>query len=198
MRLLIIGAGGHAKVVASAAVEFGWEIAGIVDESGECTELMGLPVLRSTDGIEADGFVVAIGDNKLRAERFAHYLSAGLTPAAVFHPDAIIDASATIGAGTVVFAGVVVNAEANIGENVILNTGCTVDHDCVIGAHAHIGPGASLCGGVRIGEGTLVGVGSCAIPRSSIGSWSIVGAGSAVISDIGDGVVAAGSPARVL
>lgn len=198
MRLLVIGAGGHAKVVASAAVEYGWEIAGIVDETGQRTELMGLSVLSSAEGIDADAFVVAIGDNKLRAERYQHYLSAGLIPATVMHPDAVVDASATVGPGTVVFAGVVVNAQAQVGENAILNTGCTVDHDCRIGAHAHIGPGTNLCGGVSVGEGALIGVGSCAIPQMTIGSWSIVGAGSTVISAIGDRVTAAGSPAREL
>lgn len=198
MRLLIIGAGGHAKVVMSAAVEAGWEIAGIVDETGKRTELMALPVVADASGIEADAFVVAIGFNRVRAERFKHYIAEGLMPAAIIHPRATVDPSARIGAGTVIFGGVVVNADARIGENVILNTGCTVDHDCNIGDHAHVGPGANLCGGVIVGEGTLVGVGSCAIPLTRIGAWATVGAGSAVIDPIGDGVVAAGSPAREL
>ncbi len=198
MRLLVIGAGGHAKVVVSAAVEGGWEIAGIVDESGTRTELMGLPVASDASGIEADAFVVAIGDNRLRAERFDALVAAGWTPGVVFHPRATIDPSAHVGAGTVVFAGVVVNADAEIGCDVILNTGCTIDHDCVIGAHAHIAPGVNLCGGAIVGEGALMGVGSCAIPLARIGSWATVGAGSTVIGPVDDGVTAAGSPARPL
>jgi sugar O-acyltransferase (sialic acid O-acetyltransferase NeuD family) len=198
MRLLVIGAGGHAKVVVSAAVEAGWEIAGIVDESGSRTELMALPVVPDASGIDADAFVIAIGDNRLRAERFAHYQASGMPAAAVLHPRATIDPSATIGPGTVAFAGVVVNAEANIGENVILNTGCTVDHDCAIGAHAHVSPGVNLCGGVTVGEGTLVGVGACAVPLARVGAWAIVGAGSTVIEPVADGVTAVGSPARAL
>ncbi len=198
MRLLVIGAGGHAKVVVSAAIEAGWDIAGIVDESGRRTELMGLPVTSDAASVEADAFVVAIGDNRVRAERFAHYHSLGMTAAAILHPRATLDPSARIGAGTVAFAGAVVNADAEIGENVILNTGCTIDHDCVIGSHTHIAPGVNLSGGVTVGEGALLGVGSCAIPLASVGAWAVVGAGSTVIDPVGDGVTAAGSPAREL
>lgn len=198
MRLLIIGAGGHAKVVASTAVEAGWEIAGIVDESGERTELMGLDVVADAAGIEADAFVVAIGNNRARAERFEHYSATGMLAAAIIHPRAIVDASAELGAGTVIFAGAVINAEAHIGANVIVNTGCTIDHDCVIGAHAHIGPGVNLCGATTVGEGALIGVGSCAVPGASIGAWATVGAGSTVIQTVADGVTAAGAPARTL
>jgi len=198
MRLLVIGAGGHAKVVISAAIEAGWDIAGIVDESGQRTELMGMPVTSDASQVEADAFVVAIGDNRVRAERYAHYLAQGLIAAAVLHPRATLDPSARIGAGTVAFAGAVVNADAEIGDNVILNTGCTVDHDCVIGAHSHIAPGVNLSGAGTVGDGALMGVGSCAIPLARIGAWAVVGAGSTVIDPVGDGVTAAGSPARKL
>ncbi|MRR52631.1 MAG: acetyltransferase [Rhodocyclaceae bacterium] len=198
MRVLIIGAGGHAKVVIDALEQAGHTIAGVVDEKAATSVLGGYPVFAGPALPDADGFIVAIGDNAARRDRFEHYGSLLLTPATVVHPAAVIADSATIGPGSVVFAGAIVNSDAVIGENVILNTGCTIDHDCSVEAHAHIGPGANLCGNVMVGEGALVGVGACAIPGAKIGSWSVVGAGSVVVDRVKSGVTAVGAPARQL
>lgn len=198
MRLLVIGAGGHAKVVIDAALDAGFEIAGVVGEPGGRSEVLGLPVSHSCEGIAADGFIVAIGDNAARSRAFEEHIAAGLTPISVIHPSAVISSRATIGAGTFAAAGAIVNVDAVIGLDAILNTGCTVDHDCVVGDHALIGPTASLCGGCRVGAGTLLGAGASLIPGTSVGDWSVVGAGSAVVTDIADRTVSAGVPARPL
>jgi len=195
VNVLVIGAGGHAKVVIDAIECAGDTVAGVVDECGRTGELCGYSIISPGQIPPADGFVIAIGGNRLRRERFDHYVDAGLVPVAVVHPAAVIGQGVTIGAGSVVFAGVVVNRDAAVGDNAILNTGCTVDHDCIVGAHVHIAPGVNVCGGVRIGEGTLVGVGSAVVPGASIGAWSTIGAGAAVIDDIPDGVTVVGVPA---
>jgi sugar O-acyltransferase (sialic acid O-acetyltransferase NeuD family) len=187
MRILVIGAGGHAKVVIDAIEASGDEVAAVVDEAKAAASLLGHPVLAQAPST-AGSFVVAIGDNAVRKALFEHYRTAGLEPATVVHPSATIASGASIGAGSVVLAGVVVNRDAVVGENAILNTGCTVDHDCSIGDHAHIAPGANLCGGVTVGQGTLVGVGACAIPGATIGAWSTVGAGAAVVGPVADAV----------
>ncbi|MBN1193318.1 MAG: acetyltransferase [Coriobacteriia bacterium] len=197
MRVIVIGAGGHAKVVIDAAVRAGFRIAGVVDESGTPGQVLGHPTVSEVPP-DAEAFVVAIGDNAKRRDRFEHYMSLGLNPVAVVHPDAIIAEDVTVDPGAVIFAGVVVNSSARIGADVILNTGCTVDHDCVIGDHAHVGPGANLCGQVSVGEGALVGVGACATPGARIGAWATVGAGAAVVDPIPDGVTVVGVPAREL
>lgn len=198
MRLLIIGAGGHAKVVLDAAQAAAWEIAGVVDEHETRTEVLGHLVARSADGIAADRFIVAIGDNQARARLFAQHVASGLEPATVIHPSAIIAPSARIGAGTFVAAGAIVNPEASVGENVILNTGCVVEHDVSVGDHALIGPLASLCGESSVGSGVLLGAGVTVKPRARVGEWSTVGAGAAVVSDLPAASVCAGVPARVM
>lgn len=198
MKLLVIGAGGHAKVVIDAAMAAGHVVVAAVGDAGGEREILGVPVLESDAGLTADGFVVAIGDNTARQGQYEALCAAGRTPATIVHPTAVIAPSATLGAGTVAFAGVVVNASARVGANAILNTGCTIDHDCLIGDHAHVGPGANLCGGVMLGEGALMGVGSCAIPGTSVGAWAIVGAGSAVIYDLPGDTTCAGTPAKPL
>ena len=198
MRLLVIGAGGHAKVVIDAARMAGFEIAGVVGEPGGRTELLGIPVIHDAATISADGFIVAIGDNAKRAKVFEEYLSGELAPRTVIHPSAVIADGVEIGDGTVVMAGAIVNVDTVIGRNAIINTGCTIDHDCAIGDHALIGPGASLCGGCRVGNGTLVGVGASMAPLRSVGAWSVVGAGAAVVQDLPDRSVCVGVPARVV
>lgn len=196
MRLLVIGAGGHAKVVLDAARAAMLDVAGVVDPSGACTDLLGMPVSRSADGISADSFIVAVGDNRARARFFDEYSASGMRPASVIHPSAVIAPGVEIGDGTFIAAGVVVNVDARIGSNVILNTSCSVDHDCVVGDHAHVGPTCGLCGGVTVGAGALIGVGCSIIPRRSVGEWAIVGAGSTVIRDVPDSDLQAGVPAR--
>ncbi len=197
-RLLIIGSGGHAKVVTAAAEAAGWSIAGIVDATTDRTELLGHPISASCDTAEADAFIIAVGDNRTRRARFEEWSGCGLAAATVIHPSAIVASTASIGAGTFVSAGVIVNPDARIGDNVILNTGCIVEHDCVVADHAHVGPASSLCGNVSVGSGALLGTGVNAIPGISIGTWSVCGAGAAVVKDIPADCVCAGVPARIV
>lgn len=196
MRLLVVGAGGHAKVVIDAARLAGIEPVGVVDERGGRTDLLGIPVFAAAEDVDADSFLIAVGDNRTRADLFAAHAASGLTPASVIHPSAIIAPDVVIGGGTFVAAGVVVNTATTVGENAILNTSSTVDHDCVIGDHAHVGPTCGLCGGVSIGEGALIGVGCSIIPTRSVGAWTVLGAGSVVIDDIPSSSRFAGVPAR--
>ncbi len=198
MRLLIVGAGGHAKVVIDAAEAAGHEIAAVIGTATDAPELLGHRVVPDAGGVRADGFIIAIGDNRTRAMYFAESEATGLAPASVIHPSAIIGSDVLVGSGTFIAAGVVINTGSRIGPDTILNTGCTVDHDCAIGAHAHIGPQAALCGAVTLGEGVLLGVGSCASPEASVGDWSVVGAGAAVVGELPANAVCVGVPARPL
>ncbi len=198
MRLLVIGAGGHAKVVIDAARAAGLDIAGVVARDPDPATVLGIPVTTSPAGIVADGFIVAIGDNAVRAKTFEALRESGLPAIAVVHPSARLAAGVAVGAGAFIAPGVVVNVDACIGENAILNTGCTVDHDCIVGAHAHVGPGANLCGACSVGEGALVGVGASAVPSSRIGEWAVVGAGAAIVGPVAARAVVGGVPARPL
>lgn len=197
MRLLVVGAGGHAKVVIDAARAAWVEIAAVVAEPVvPGAEILGHEVLSMDANVDADGFIIAIGDNEARADLYARYLAKDLKPISVIHPSAVIADGVLVGEGSFVAAGVVVNVETQIGANAILNTGCVVDHDCKVGDHAHVGPNSNLCGGVSVGTGALVGAGSATTPLRVIGEWATVGAGAAVISDVPAGEVHAGVPAR--
>jgi sugar O-acyltransferase (sialic acid O-acetyltransferase NeuD family) len=198
VKLLVIGAGGHAKVVVDAALQTDIDVVAVVGGASDPKAVLGIGVVDAYDAPPCDAFIVAIGDNAARARLFAEYCARGLTPASVVHPAATISPSAEIARGTFVAAGVIVNPETHIGENCILNTGCTIDHDCDLGPHVHVGPGVNLCGAVSIDEGALIGVGACAAPGTSVGAWSVVGAGAAVVGSLPGRSVCTGVPARVV
>lgn len=200
--LLIVGAGGHAKVVADILISQGITVLGFLDDNLTLRDAhcLGLPILDPIDDYQSHsptGLVMGIGDNATRkavAERLGN--EARPLWRTAIHPSAIVARSARIGEGTVIAAGAVINPDAVIGRHVIINTGATVDHDCDIDDFCHIAPGANLAGGTCVGEGSLIGIGATVIPYHSIGSWAVVGAGAVVVTDIPDNVIAKGIPAR--
>lgn len=206
MRVLIVGAGGHAQVVADVLLRMR-EDGGSVQPVGyldDARELQGrtfldLPVLGGLAhlaGVPHDAVVVAIGDNATRKRLFEALRARDEHFATARHPAAVVAPDAQIGAGAMICAGVIVNPASVIGANVILNTGCTVDHHNRIGDHAHIAPGVHLGGEVTIGEGALVGIGATVMPRCRVGVWSVVGAGACVTESVPDGVTVVGVPAQ--
>lgn len=203
MKLLIIGAGGHAKVVIDVARAAGFEPIAALDPVAVGQICNGVEVLGSdtmAPEIFASGTsmaAIAIGENRLRCRIAEHLQTIGFTFPRLVHPTAVVSGSAKIGVGTIVMSNAVVNADASIGDFVIVNSSAIVEHDCVLGRGAHVAPGTCLGGGVRVGCGALIGIGSVARPRSIIGDFAVVGAGSTIISDIPADCIAMGSPARL-
>ena len=204
-KLVVFGAGGHAKVVIDIIEQQGiHEIAGVLDDDPRHrgNALFGYPVLGTRADLPAllsaqlRHAIVTIGDNASRAAVAAHLAEQGWRFASAIHPKASIGRGVEIGPGSVVMAGCVLNADAHLGAQVIVNSGATVDHDCRIEDAVHIAPGCHLCGGVKVGAGSLLGAGSTVTPGVSIGRKAIIGAGSTVIRDVADEARVSGSPAR--
>lgn len=208
MRVLIIGAGGHAQVIADVLLreqEQGVPIqpVGYLDDNPALVgqSSLSLPVLGSIaclPVIDHDAVVVAIGDNRTRARIFRSLRAQGEQVVSVIHPAAVLTPDVRLGEGVMICAGAVVNTGTVIGDNVILNTGCTVDHHSRVEAHAHVAPGVHLGGNVHVSEGAFVGIGTAVIPGRSIGEWAVIGAGSSVIKDIPPFTTAVGVPAQVI
>ena len=200
-KIFIFGAGGHARVISDLLNCAGVSVYGFIDDTPASRILDGLPLLSSTDPVWLSltdfQFVVAIGDNRIRASIFERLVRRGGSPLTVLHPNSIVSKSAIIGPGTVVMAGAIVNSGAEVGTNCILNTGCSVDHDCQLEDHVHLCPGVRLAGNVRVGTHTMLGTGCCVVPGQNIGSGTTVGAGAVVIRDLPDSCCAYGNPARV-
>ncbi len=206
--IVILGAGGHARVVADIlmrARDAGHQIKPIGylddDPSYHGQSPFGLPVLGTVSDLaysNHDGLVIAIGDNRTRRSLFCQLHRQGEHIVSATHPSAVIAPDVTIGTGAVICAGVVVNPGSMIGADVILNTGCIVEHHNHIGDHAHIAPGVHLGGEVQIGDGALIGIGATVLPQRRVGAWSVVGGGAVVVDDVPEGVVVLGVPARVV
>ena len=203
--LVVVGAGGHARVVLEAIRAGGiFRVIGLVDPAPAAPTLLGVPVL-GDDAIlpvlRRDGVgvaVVALGSNTLRERIGRRLRELGFALPAIIHPSALLSPSASTGEGVVVMARAVIGTQTAIGDLAIINTGAVVDHDNRIGIAAHIAPGCALAGDVHVGDRTLIGVGSAVRPGIRIGADAVIGAGAAVVADVADGAVVVGTPARRL
>jgi sugar O-acyltransferase (sialic acid O-acetyltransferase NeuD family) len=200
--LLIIGAGGHGKVVADTALLLGWiNVAFLDDRAASLGSQLGLPVVGTLGDLTAQkrefsSAIVAVGDASLRLELTDRSRQSGFEVVSIVHPMAYVSKFASIGPGCVVFAQSAINAGAKLGSACIVNTGATVDHDCIIGDGVHICPGAHLAGDVRVGDRSWIGIAATIRQGIAIGCNATVGAGAAVVADVANGSTVAGVPAR--
>lgn len=208
MRVVIAGAGGHARSVIEALRSGAGEL-----EPVACTDpdhekvggaVDGVPVLGGDDqlpGLRADGVegaclgIGGIGDNGPRARLYDRLRELGFVLPTVAHARAVIAGSATIGAGSQVLAAAVIGPGAQIGDNVVVNTGAVVEHDCQIADHVHLATRCALGGGVRVLAGAHVGIGAAVLQGLTIGERAVVGGGAVVIRSVPSGTVVVGVPA---
>jgi len=202
-RLIVVGAGGHARSVVDIALQIGeYEIVGCI--APVPGDVLGVPVIGSDDDLAsffAKGIkyiFVAIGKNHRRYRLYNQAISMGFEPVNIISRQAVLSPRISLGKGICVMAGAVVNVNTSIGDNCIINTCCSIDHDCYIGMSSHIAPGATLSGTVKIGDGVHIGTGASVIDGKSIGDWSYIGSGAAVVKDIRSNVMAYGVPARIV
>lgn len=207
-RCVVLGAGGHARVVLDCLEAAGLiKAACVLDADSRLWggEIFGVPIRGGDDwlakmGLENIGlFFVGAGSVKettARQKLFEKGLAAGLESFVLIHPKAICSPRAEIGKGSLVCAGAILNPGAVVGANVIINTGAIVDHDCRIASHVHIAPGVTLSGNVSVGEGAHIGTGASVRQGIVIGQGAVVGAGAVVVRDVLPHTLVKGVPAR--
>ena len=204
MTVLVIGAGGHAKVVIEAVRRMSQQIIGATDAdpAKHGSICQGVPVLGGDEAArehQPGEVLLANGIGQSpdgRRAAYRRFKEGGYDFLTIVHPSATVAAGADLGEGAQVMAGAVIQPAARIGNNAIINTNATVDHDCTIGEHAHIAPGAVLCGAVTVGDGAFVGAGATVIQGITIGADALIGAGAVVIGDVAPGAAVNGVPAR--
>lgn len=205
--VLILGGGGHARVVASALCLNGLPLLGLCDPV--CPPgpdpISGLPVLGGDDVEEAYALgtirlangIGSLAPGSARRAVFERCAARGRVFVTVVHPAATVAVTAVLGEGAQVMAGAIIQPGTIIGRNAIINTRAAVDHDCWIGDHVHIAPGAVLSGGVTIGSDTHIGTGAVIIQGIAIGAGCLIGAGAVITAPVADGTrIGAGTVVR--
>ncbi len=195
--LILLGAGGHAKVVVEALRQSGRTILGLADPG----KPSGVPVFGVTvlgedhiissyppETIELVNGLGAMPGRYLRQEISHRMRQRGYRFATVRHPSAVVADDVELAEGVQVMAGAVIQPGVEIGTDTIINTGVCVDHDCRIAANCHLAPGVMLSGGVIIDENVHLGTGTSVVQNITIGSGAIIAAGSVLYKDISQGV----------
>ncbi|WP_213819030.1 acetyltransferase [Garciella nitratireducens] len=200
-KLLILGAGGHGKVVAEiASLIKQWDEIAFLDDNEELKEVNGYKVIDKLRNYklykeEYEHAFVAIGNNKFRINLIDKLLKEGFKIPVLIHPFTAISSNVNIGKGTVVMAGAVINTNTVIGKGCIINTSSSIDHDCILEDGVHISPGVHVGGTVNIGKCAWVCIGSSIANNIAIGKNVIVAAEAAVTKNVPDNVMVAGVPA---
>lgn len=189
---VVVGAGGHGRVVADILAAAGRAVAGFLDDR-VVGPVAGLPVLGPFARALDPGFVggrtliVALGDTTRRVDLSQAILRAGGTLATAIHPSAVVAGGARVGTGASISALSVIGTGASVGRFCIVNTAAVVDHDCRLGDGAFLAPGVRLCGGVTVGAGAVLGAGAIVLPGMRIVAGARVRAGTVVDADFGPG-----------
>jgi len=203
--IVVIGGGGHAKVLISLLKKLGWEILGFTDEQDR-DFILGIPYL-GDDSVLPDvlsthqhcSAVIGLGKvdaSAARAQLQREIRELGFDSPVVVSPRAVVNEEVELGPGTAVFDGAVVNSGTVVGGHCILNTNSTVEHDCRLDEHVHVAPGAIVSGSVVIGDGCMIGAGSTLVQDVIVCPGCLIGAGATVITDIDIPGVYVGNPAR--
>lgn len=202
--IVVVGAGGHAKVCIELLRAMKYDVAYCVGEADSPIKCLDVEVLKGDENMHrlreaghAKAFI-AVGSNKLRSRLAAGAIELGYDLVNAISSRAVISPSVRLGIGIAVMAGAVINAEASIGDLAIINTGATIDHDCMIGKAVHIAPQCGVAGNVAVGDRSFLGVGCSVIPGVKIGEDVTVGAGGTVIDDVRDGATIVGVPTRII
>jgi UDP-perosamine 4-acetyltransferase len=206
MDVVIVGAGGHGRVVLEILRAVGRDrVVGFLDadESLIGSSVSGVPVLGHPQNLlkvrgKAKGAIVAVGDNRARLSYARLLRDGGLELVSAVHPSAVVMGGARMGENVVVCPQAVVGTEARLESSVIINSSAVVEHECEVGEAVHVGPGALLAGRVRVDAGAFVGLGAKVIQCLTVGAGAIVGAGAVVIRDVPANATVVGVPARVI
>jgi sugar O-acyltransferase (sialic acid O-acetyltransferase NeuD family) len=205
--MVIVGAGGHARVLIDVLASRGITPIGVVDPRAEPGTLVaGISVLGDDSWLDTHReddlrVVVGLGSTGSVAAResvFESLRAKGLVVVGCVHASVIFGADCRINATAQVLPGCVINNSATIGANTVIYSGSIIEHDCIIDDHAYLSPGVTLCGGVHVGTRSFIGAGATVLQGVRIGAHAVVAAGAVVTRDVADGATVMGVPAKVV
>lgn len=205
--LVLLGAGGHARVLTALARAAGHLILGVCDPALAANKIArweGLDVLgddHALNQLAPDHVELMLGVGQLatdfvREQIYASWRARGYSFPALVHPTAWVAPDIELRDGVQIMAGAVIQPGCEIGENSIVNTRASIDHDCRIGRSVHVAPGATLCGSVMVDSSAFIGAGATVIQGVHIGKSAVVGAGVTLLRDLKPNVTIIGAANR--
>ncbi|MFT4144727.1 MAG: acetyltransferase [Mobilitalea sp.] len=202
-KLLILGAGGHGKVIADSALKMNcWKEIAFLEDNPAKAEGFPYVILAKFEDFEQFlgeyDMIAGIGANRKREEIQLKLEAAGASIATILHPNVILGGNVTIGEGSVVMAGVIINTDTKIGKGCILNTAATIDHENNIEDFVHLSPGVHTAGNVKVGTLTWLGIGSSVIQNITIEKDCMIGAGAVVVNNLQVTGIYLGVPAKLI
>ena len=207
MKAVVITAGGHARVVASALRgRRGLQLVGFTDADPKLwgSVVNGLMVLGGDDKAGKPGSVALFNglggaaNTDSRRKLYQALRAQGHRFPALVAPSAVVDQTVLLADGCQILTRAVVHPGASIGENAVVNTAAVIEHDCVVAAHAFVAPGAIMLGGAKLGQGAFLGAAAVLLPGVRVGAGAVVAAGAIVLEDVAPRAMVAGVPARKL
>lgn len=204
--IIIVGDGGHAKIVCEIVeMQQSYKIIGVTSNNLGNKTFLNYPIIGDDETLnefKGKGIELALGiggfrDNNFRKEKYVELKRKGFTIISAIHPTAIVSKSAKIGEGCVIFAGVIINPYVQIGKNCIIATGSTIDHESIIGDHVLISAGVTIGGYTHLEDEVLCALGSKVVSGIKIGRKALIAAGAVVVSNILEEQTVYGIPARL-
>jgi sugar O-acyltransferase (sialic acid O-acetyltransferase NeuD family) len=206
VKAVIFGASRQGDVVLEVVRAQGqYQVVGFLDDDPvrQGASVNGVAVLGGFDWLRAEagaemGAIVAIGNNETRVAVANRLRAMGLTLVNAIHPAAVVQDHTCLGSGNLVCAGAILVTGTRLEDDVVVNTAATIDHHSLLETGSQVASGVHSAGCAAVGRGAFVGAGAILGPGVRIGAGSIVGAGSLVLDDVPSGVLAYGSPCRVV
>lgn len=204
-KLILVGGGGHAKILLDSMDRNRYEVVGILDAFIPVgTRVGGIPVLGGDDmaphlyetGVH-HAIITTVGNRGIFSQLIDKYKKMGFLFPQIIHQASHVSESASLGEGVALLVNSCVNADAKLGAYVTVNSNAVVEHDCIVGEGTHVAPCSVLLGGCHVGKNCLVGAGSVVLPQIKLGDNCVVGAGSVVTRDLPEGATAYGNPAKI-
>lgn len=205
--LVLLGAGGHARVLLALVRAVGRPLLGVCDPgllAEGLDQWEGLTVLGNDNALDRYGpdevnLLLGVGQltrSSSRARLYGVWSGRGYSFLPLVHPVAWVSPDVELPDGAQIMAGAVVQPGCVLGRNTIINTRASIDHDCRIGTNVHVAPGAVLCGAVEVGDGAFIGAGAVLIQGLRVGPGAIIGAGVTLVRDLAPGAVVVGPANR--
>ncbi len=204
--VFIIGAGGHAKVIANVINKSGDIVKGFLDDNIEIGTVIikekNYKVIGTFEDIvhlqlkypNAE-FIIGIGNNELR-KKIAEKYDEILNFYTAIDSNSQIALDVEIGKGSAILANACINTSAKIGKHCIINTAAIIEHDNILEDYVHVSPNATLSGTVKVGKLTHIGSGAVVKNNIDICGNCVIGAGAVIVKEIKEKGIYVGVPVK--